>query len=95
LWLQVGAESVSDGLISGVSYPEDMRNGGSNQVRHSDRREIDEPHAVRERIDEGGRDVEGEPGLADPTRSGQGDDAARGRELGEPSPLGVAADETR
>ena len=36
-----------------------------------------------------------EPALADPTWSGQGDDAAGGRELGEPSPLGVTADETR
>jgi hypothetical protein len=56
--------------------------------------QFDEPHTVRERAPHLGADPQRQPGLADPARAGQGDQAAGGQESSDVGHLLPPTDET-
>jgi len=82
---QVVREGVSDRLARAFGEPECRGDGRRDELRAPQRREVDERHAVRELARGLGRDLEGQPRLADPSRTDERHEPMR---LQEPSDLG-------
>ena len=73
---QVGAQRLACRPVGRFPDVEGDRDGRLQEVRIPERREVDEPDAMREQVASASGDGKGEPGLAAAARPGQGDDPA-------------------
>ncbi len=92
---QIIGQAVAQGTAAHLAQTQRLGDGGDDETRLAEGVEGHEPDPVRERIGHLGRDLDGQPGLANPAGAGEGQQADVGAEQqgGGRGSLALAADE--
>ena len=92
---QIRGQEIARGPSAHLVQTQRLGNSGDDESRLAERVEGNEPDPVREGTDQLGRDLESQPGLADPTRAGEGEqaDIRAEQQTGNRGGFALAADE--